>query len=239
MALEKKLSIEILRVLYEEGKLSLSELKEATGGNWETLLRRIEELKGEGLINSVKSKVFPFERKIYLTERGREVASRIAPKVETMLKDADELLLALLYGLGGELKGSTKLEKFVYRLERETDIRKCFKFRPYLYGPFSAEVLNAAQKLAFLGLIEIREEVWGVEGDYTKTLVIYSLTPKGRMVAKDCFNSLSEEVKRKIREEFREDSRKPTEIFLKEFYRKYKEFKKQTKLDRYIISESE
>jgi len=230
MNLEKKLAIDVLRVLYEKGDLSLSELTDVLNGNWETVLRRIEELRAEGLIYAEKSTTFPFRRIIGLTGRGREIASTLTPNVKGVLEIDEREFLALMHALGGELKGSTKLEKFMYRLDRETDIEKCFKFTPYKYGPFSSGVLKIAQRLASMELIEIEEKIWEVKGDHERKLVTYRLTPSGEKVAKDIFNGLTTNVQEKL-VEFKKDSNKPLEIFLDEFYKKYPEFKRQTKLD--------
>jgi len=69
-----RLTTEILSALYEHGELSLSELAKAINGNWETVLRRVEEFRAEGLIHSEKSKRFPFRRIIRLTNKGRKMA---------------------------------------------------------------------------------------------------------------------------------------------------------------------
>ena len=233
MVLEKTLAIKILHILYERDELSLSELTKGINGNWETVLRRIEELRAAGLVYTEKSKEFPFKRDIGLTTKGRKTASTLIPEVKGELGVGDRLFLALLHALGGKLKGSIKLEKFMYRIERETDIEKCFRFISHKYGPFSVDVLKTAQTLAFTGLIEIDEKIWGIEGDYEKKLVIYKLTPKGVKVARDIFNILPIDVKRGLLG-FKPDAKKPLDIFLKEFYEKYPEFKKHTRLDTFV-----
>lgn len=237
MIFKGKLAAEILSALYEQDELSVSELTKAVNGNWETVLRRIEELRAEGLIYIHKSEKFPFKCDMGLTHKGREIASVLLPKVGNTLGLGERMLLALLYGLGSELKGSTKLEKFAYRMQREVNIEKCFKFISYKYGPFSADVLKATQTLASIGLIQIEEKIWEVKGDAEKKIVTYRLTPRGRKVADDIFSRLPKDAREKILE-FRLDSKKALETFLKEFYKKYPEFKKQTKLDAFKIKAS-
>lgn len=233
MSLEGKFGTDILSVLYEHGELSLSELTEAVSGNWETVLRRIAELKAEGIVYSEKSNKFPFKRVIGLTNKGQEIASTLMPKGDGVLGVNERVILALLHAIDGELKGSTKLEKFMYLIQRETNLEKCFKFIPYRYGPFSVDVLKTTQNLAFAELIEIEEKIWEVKGDLEKKLVIYRLTPKGRKVARDVFKGLPADVRKKL-SEFKVDANTPLEIFLKKFYEKYPEFKSQTKLDAFI-----
>jgi predicted transcriptional regulator len=231
--LERKLIREILNVLYYQGQLSLSELTKAVNGNWETVLRRIEELRSEGLVYSQKAQKFPFKRVIMLTNKGREIASVLIGKTRYILEADERILLAMLYAMNGELKGSTKLEKLMYRIHRETNFKKCFKFVSYKYGPFSIDVLKTARTLAFVGFLNIEEKIWEVEGDLEKKIVIYRLTPEGQKVAKDIFSALPEDIKKKL-SEFKIDARTPLEVFLKKFYEKYPEFKRQTKLDAFL-----
>lgn len=230
--IEKKLAGNILSAIYDAGELSLSKLVKATNGNWDTVLRRIQDFRAGGLIYVQKSKKFPFTLSIGLTKKGRELASfTTPPKVERLLRIEDGMVLALLHAMEGELRGSTKLEKFIYRTQVETNFEKCFKYIPHKFGPFSADVLNTAQRLAFMEYIEIEEKIWEVDGDLEKTLVIYRLTPRGTKAATDIFNKLPSDVKKKF-SEFKLDKNKPLESFLREFYKKYPEFKKQTKLDK-------
>lgn len=70
---KKRLAIGVLTALSRQSGLSLTGLKRATGGNWETLLRRVSELKADGLIYAKKSSYFPFTFNIGLTDKGRRV----------------------------------------------------------------------------------------------------------------------------------------------------------------------
>jgi len=234
MVLEKKLAKEILTLLYEKGELSISGIVNETGGNWQTVIRRIEELRAEGLVYAEKSKKFPFERIVGLTKKGKEVALDLTRLKETPLGIGEKIILALLYALNNELRGSTKLEKFIYMLQRETNIKEIFSFFTYKHGPFSRDVLNSTHLLALTGLVEIEEKVWGITEDgYEKKLVIYRLTDRGKKIAEDIFNKLPRHIQEKL-VGFNKDARKPLKEFLEEFYEKYPEFKKQTIFDMWI-----
>jgi uncharacterized protein len=76
---------------------------------------------------------------------------------------AADLILLLLRAPDphpNRLDGITRLEKLLYLLERETDIRQTvddpFSFRPYHYGPYSREVYEAVDLLEEARLV--REE---------------------------------------------------------------------------------
>jgi hypothetical protein len=74
--------------------------------------------------------------------------------------ETDDAIILLLGAPGGEpnrLDGITRLEKLIFLLERETPVRDWMTekadFRSWRFGPFSAKVYEAADKLAVAGLI--------------------------------------------------------------------------------------
>jgi len=74
--LEKSQSMEILVALYDRSKLFLSELLEALGTkDTNTVSRRIEMLRDEGLIKEEGEEKFGGRRYIWLTSKGKKVAS--------------------------------------------------------------------------------------------------------------------------------------------------------------------
>jgi uncharacterized protein len=56
-----------------------------------------------------------------------------------------------LDAMGGEIKGKTKLQKTVYFLGLLTETVDDLGYRPHFYGPYSAEVAGAADRLRALG----------------------------------------------------------------------------------------
>jgi uncharacterized protein YwgA len=56
-----------------------------------------------------------------------------------------------LYAMGGEVRGKTKLQKTMYFLGLLTKSAGDLGFRPHFYGPYSAEVAGAADRLRALG----------------------------------------------------------------------------------------
>lgn len=59
-----------------------------------------------------------------------------------------------LYALGGEIKGRTKFQKTIYFLGILTDSLEELGYRPHFYGPFSAEVAGALDRLRALGFVD-------------------------------------------------------------------------------------
>jgi uncharacterized protein YwgA len=59
-----------------------------------------------------------------------------------------------LFALGKEIKGKTKLQKTIYFLGVLTDTLKDLGYRPHFYGPYSAEVAGAIDRLRSLGFVD-------------------------------------------------------------------------------------
>jgi uncharacterized protein len=59
-----------------------------------------------------------------------------------------------LYALGGEIRGKTKLQKTIYFLGVLTRSLADLGYRPHFYGPYSAEVAGAVDRLRALGFVE-------------------------------------------------------------------------------------
>lgn len=84
--LEKSKSIEILVALYSEDKLFLSELLEKLDTkDTNTINRRINTLRDVGLIKEKGEAKFGGRRYIWLTDKGKKVASLLA-EIEKIMK---------------------------------------------------------------------------------------------------------------------------------------------------------
>jgi hypothetical protein len=64
----------------------------------------------------------------------------------------DELVSAIFYLAGGRIKGSTRLQKTIFLVERVLDIGT-FKFEPWKYGPWSHELERTIKELEDRGLL--------------------------------------------------------------------------------------
>ncbi|RLG71758.1 MAG: hypothetical protein DRO23_11505 [Thermoprotei archaeon] len=69
-------AVEVLFCL-RGGCLSVRELCRCAGGSCSTVLRRVGELESIGLVRVVCSRVFPFEKRVCLTGKGRRVLRKI------------------------------------------------------------------------------------------------------------------------------------------------------------------
>jgi len=66
----------------------------------------------------------------------------------------DELISAIFYLAGGRIKGSTRLQKLVFLVERTLGIG-IFKFEPWKYGPWSNELEKTIKEFEDRGLLKI------------------------------------------------------------------------------------
>ena len=83
--LEKPRTVDILISLLD-GKKYFSELKDVTGGtSTSTIESRIRELKEVGLVKDKKEDKFGGRRYIWLTDKGKKVASSLAD-IEKIMK---------------------------------------------------------------------------------------------------------------------------------------------------------
>ncbi len=238
MSFRKRLRVEILAKLYEQNEMSISDLAEAVGVRWETIERIVKQLDEEKYVTAKKMEVFPFEIVVTLTERGRGVASEVALGDRSKLGTPERLLSTILYAVGGEVKGATKLEKLVFLLQEEfgVPLKDFFKYFAYLHGPYSPEVMKSSYVLAYYGYIDIREEVYvlEVEGEKERVLRLFRLTDKGQDFAKELFEKLPEDVKEKL-VCLKRFNNMTTRQLLDYVYAKYPKFaKKYTKLDKWV-----
>jgi uncharacterized protein YwgA len=59
-----------------------------------------------------------------------------------------------LHALGGEIRGKTKLQKTIYFLGALTRSLADLGYRPHYYGPYSADVGGAVDRLRALGFVD-------------------------------------------------------------------------------------
>src|SRR3989442_622585 len=107
-----------------------------------------------------------------------------------MRRDEDiALLLSTIYiSPNGEIQGRKRLQKTVCILEHIYDIPFMFKFRPYFYGPYSEQLVEAMNFLEAVGLVK------EVENYLPSGVIQYDsmLTEKGRKIAEEVLNRLEE-----------------------------------------------
>ncbi len=96
----------------------------------------------------------------------------------------DFVHLALL-GVGGEVRGKTKLQKTMYFLGLLTGQLDSLGYRAHFYGPYSEDVADAVATLESLGFVSSRlAGSGGVDAQgFEIRRTDYALTPEGSQIA--------------------------------------------------------
>ena len=182
--------------------MNVRELISKVGGSATTVEQRLRELKEAGLIEEAVAKDFPFRKELRLTEKGKKVAEKL--KILRSLFVDDLPLKRMMWPLlalyvVGEIRGKTKLQKLVFLLDKELNIKKDqgYNFVPYKYGPFSKELIEDVEMLILTGLVETKEEVKEFNGEEV-TIVSYRLSERGKNIARQIYDKLTYEEKRRI-----------------------------------------
>lgn len=172
-----------------------------------------------------------------------------------------DVLLALLYAKGSTGKtnepiaGTTKLEKFMFLLSRESGLKqdiKDYDFAPDNFGPCSHELFDDVEMLKDAKFIEEKEsnilspldegdssacqsaEIDSVE--YPQRLRIFSLTPKGIKIGEILFNSMSPADQQKIINLKQAYNKKPVSQIVRDVYKKYPDMIVESKIKDKVLA---
>ncbi|MEJ2251422.1 MAG: hypothetical protein P8Y70_04140 [Candidatus Lokiarchaeota archaeon] len=103
-----------------------------------------------------------------------------------------DLIFILIYKYGGEIKGSTTLQKLIDIIRLDSELEIDVDFSPYEYGDFSQQLNDTIQVYLDNSWL-IKEEV---KYQNNKKLDIFKLTDKGNKIAETLFeNLLTRELK--------------------------------------------
>lgn len=236
MPLRDRLRSDIVKYLYENSgdSVSIQTIAEKLAVRWETVERILYDLTENGYVNYAKTQTFPFRFVVSLTSKGRKVAFDLSSPDYEKLGLGELLLLLIIHVAGGQIAGTTKLEKLPFLLEHDFNVRleEIFNYFPYFYGPYSRDVIKSINTLAYCGFVDIRERVYPLETDGDKERIAreYRLTNKGVDFAETLFRKLPDEFQRRI-VKLRPFAAKTTRELLKYVYSKYPEMKKYSRLD--------
>ena len=99
--------------------------------------------------------------------------------------NAYDVVHLALHAIGGEIKGKTKLQKTVYFLGLLSGMDEDLGYRPHFYGPYSADVAGAAQRLRALGFANQTSAGFGSVDSAGFEVARYdlSLTEEGKQMA--------------------------------------------------------
>ena len=231
--IERK-ALEILRLL-EIRPLHIRGLHRQVGGSLTTVVQRVDELVKAGLVDQTD---VGNRRVLRLTPKGKVVLAMLkgmgmAPeekRVERInITGRAKWILFLLYALGGRIKGNTRLEKLLFLLSKKFKIIESgvYEFRPYLFGPFSAQILSDARALQSMGLIEIEDEAFEAHdmSDFIYIRKSYRLTPEGVKISRKVYEQLITKSNiRKVLPELRKFNSMPLHELLDYVYREFPEY---------------
>lgn len=103
-----------------------------------------------------------------------------------------DLIFILFYKYGGEIKGSTTLQKLIDIIRLDSDLEVDVNYSPYDYGDFAPEVNDIIQVYLDNSWLIKDEKKFQKE----KKIDIYRLTTKGNKIAKTLYeNLLTSELK--------------------------------------------
>jgi DNA-binding MarR family transcriptional regulator len=103
-----------------------------------------------------------------------------------------DLIFILFYKYGGEIKGSTTLQKLVDVIRLDSEFEVDVNYSPYDYGDFATQVNDIIQVYQDNNWVTKKE----VQFQADKRIDIYNLTPTGNKIAKTLTdNLLSSELK--------------------------------------------
>lgn len=114
-----------------------------------------------------------------------------------------DLIFILFYRYGGEIKGSTTLQKYIDIIRLDSDLEVDVEYKPYHYGDYSQQVSEIVQVFLDNKWLEKNEIQYLKE----KKINIFNLTSKGNKIAQYLYkNLLNRELKAlKILDKFEEE----------------------------------
>lgn len=231
--LRKKRAVEIALTL-SGGAKCVREIREAIEGSFTTIGKRLEELVRVNIVQEVYPRGIqnykrPFPRRVMrLTDEGQKLVDSLIQSgflnVLPLKKDRQKWVLLALQVLG-VVRGRTRFIKLLFLLKFKFDLKRMsFKFRPWIYGPYSKDAVQDLEELQKDGLICERPEFYR-RRDFKeeKVCYVYTLTPKGAKLAREFLAQVSRDVIKKL-ENLRMFNEMTLERLLEYIYYNYQEF---------------
>ena len=250
LLLWERKATDILLALYDR-PMHIRALRAKVGGSFSTIKDRVEKLIQLGLIEESTDERRPL-RILRLTDQGRKIAAVLksiydlyTPGGEKLgeTNDRKKWILVLAYVVGGRIKGNTRLVKLLFLLREKFGVvgPDFYEFRPYLFGPFSPDVLEDAKALCEAGLLELEEEVFEAPeiSDFPIVRKSYELTDKGWKEAIRIYQALPSNVKKAL-QELRKFHDMPLDMLLRFIYMEfphYALYKRAEEIERLIWPE--
>jgi uncharacterized protein YwgA len=238
-------SVDILLALYNGGK-GVREIQTATGGSHSTIQKRISELLAEHLIKEEYLTGEEFgeipvgKRLISLSEEGRTIIESLLQggflKLPRLSKDRQKWLVLTAHILN-QIRGRTRFMKLLFLLRFELGLRKgnFFRFKPWIYGPFSEGVVEDLEELERQGFMQ-KTRVSFLEGETREERVLYMYEPTtvGRDVAQELLKYLPRQYSSML-EELRKFNDMPLKELLIYIYKRHPKFIKRSIITERIL----
>lgn len=123
-----------------------------------------------------------------------------------MVKDIEKLLIILKKS--GAIAGRTRFQKIVFLLKSKEGVHFDYRFIPYYYGPYSAELQLEINLLEAAGLIQVTPQ----DG----SLYMHRLTQEGERIATKIEQKMEPSEKEKLEETLKNYKRKSTRLLIRE-----------------------
>lgn len=235
--LRKAKGVEILCALLDGG-MGVREIQEAVGGSNTTIKQRLEELQEDDLI---KEEFFATRPKqlMKLTEKGKKLAQSFVDsgfvRKPMLRKLRQKWILHLLHSF--KEISRTRLMKILFLLKNEGGFRKgnFHRFKSYIYGPFSKEVIFDLEELQDREFIELEyrehpKDEFGKKAD----IYIYRLTTKGESLVTELSEHVTPDTIRKIKKLKRFNRMQLTRL-LKYVYKHYPKYTTKSEIAEKIL----
>lgn len=209
-ALRKRKAVEITLTLFN-GTKGVREIHDAVEGSFSTISKRIEELMSASIVEEVCPRGMerlrrPLLRRVMkLTDEGRNLIDSLVQSgflnMPPLRKQRQKWILSVLSTLG-IVKGRTKFIKLLFLLKFKFGLqgRIPFKFRPWIYGPYSKDIIDDLKDLQKDGWISEKAESYRKSEFREETLRFsYALTPSGARLARELLAQMPYETVEKLR----------------------------------------
>jgi uncharacterized protein YwgA/DNA-binding HxlR family transcriptional regulator len=202
--IRKEKAVDILLAL-DKGAKGIREIQEAVGGSNSTILHRINEMRLEDLVQAEYlsdeeyGEIPRNKRLIRLADKGKVAVNSLIEagfvKPLVLKKDRQKWIMCILEMLG-TVSGKTRIMKLLFLLRFEFGARRgnFFRFKAWLYGPYSDEVSKDLGEIENQGLIIKRNIPYKIENAREEHILYeYALTDVGKSIAHELLLSLKQD----------------------------------------------
>jgi len=168
------------------------------------------------------------------------------PRIDQIDRRTDVVLI--LFYCQRSIRGVTKLQKLLFLIEQETEFFEeyesdiAFNFAPHKMGPFSEHVYEELHFLLQLGAIEsepMDTPTFPEVDDSDLSNKEFVLTPKGKKIAKELVDILSDDHLSEIEDIVETYGTMSLNEILREVYQTYPDFAEQSEIRDEVLAEGD